>query len=280
MGTCTYCHQSAGLLSSKHQACEESHQRGLNLAARLALDAFSGKIDPEKFTQRWRGIRDENFVTGNEMGLALGKAFGPAITQCLEDGVLSSEEESRIRGVLSETKIQGPELDAVAWFKFTSACTLRVLLEEGIAATDAQIRYAERLPFDTQEGELLALRCDGVSYLKAKTKRSFIGGSQGVSIRLARGLYYRVGAFKGEPVETTEFPRLDKGTLAVSNQAIYFAGASERFRLPHSKVLSREIKSDGMLFWRDRANAKAEGFQYLDGMGWLLGNVFENLKSA
>ena len=49
-----------------------------------------------------------------------------------------------------------------------------------------------------QKGEQIVWAFPGADYLEDKTKRQYVGGSQGVSIRvMKKAVYYRVGAFKG-----------------------------------------------------------------------------------
>ena len=54
------------------------------------------------------------------------------------------------------------------------------------------------------------------------------GTSHGVSIRVARGLYYRPSAFRSRPIEWKETVHADTGMLGLTTKHIYFAGRRKR----------------------------------------------------
>ena len=103
-----------------------------------------------------------------------------------------------------------------------------------------------------------------------------VGVSHGVSVRLVKGVYYRVGAFKGRPVVRQERVSLGMGTLYVTTKHIYFSGPQKSLRIPYSKIVSYEQYSDGIGLMRDAATAKPQVFVTNDG--WLAFNLI-NLVS-
>ncbi len=131
------------------------------------------------------------------------------------------------------------------------------------------------LPFNLQKTENLVWVFQGVNYYEEKTRTRYVGGSQGVSIRIAKGVYYRTGAFKGERVQSSETVHADTGLLGVTNKHIYFAGSSKRFRIAFNKIVSFEPFSDGIGVQRDAQTAKAQSFQ--TGDGWFTYNLITNL---
>ncbi|MBV8737256.1 MAG: hypothetical protein JO007_08360 [Alphaproteobacteria bacterium] len=60
------------------------------------------------------------------------------------------------------------------------------------------------LPLNFQKGEQLVWAFKQVDYLEEKTRRQYTGGSQGVSVRIIKGVYYHVVGFKGHAVDRTE----------------------------------------------------------------------------
>ncbi|MDF3821738.1 hypothetical protein P3G55_17670 [Leptospira sp. 96542] len=76
------------------------------------------------------------------------------------------------------------------------------------------------------------------------------GGSRGVSIRIAKGLTYRVGSYKGGPIKeevTFKFP----GKLIVTSKRIIFIAAQKGFSIPLSKVTNLEPYDDGIGIQKD-----------------------------
>jgi hypothetical protein len=112
--------------------------------------------------------------------------------------------------------------------------------------------------------------------LQDKTKRQYAGTSQGVSVRVMKGVYYRVGAFKGQAIDSVERIHVDTGWLVITTKNIYFAGPQKSSRIPYSKIVSFMPFSDGVGFIRDGANAKPEIFVTSDG--WFSYNLVTNLS--
>jgi hypothetical protein len=131
------------------------------------------------------------------------------------------------------------------------------------------------LPINLQKGEQIVWAFPAADYLEDKTKRQYVGGSQGVSVRIMKGVDYRVGAFKGQPVERTERVHIDTGWVVITNKHIYFAGSARSLRIPYSKVVSFLPFDDGIGIIRDAANAKPQIF--VTGDGWFSYNLVTNL---
>lgn len=93
-------------------------------------------------------------------------------------------------------------------------------------------------------------------------------------MRIAKGLYWRVGAFKGYPVETTETIHVGTGPLAVTSKHLYFYSPQEAFRIRHDKIVSIAPYSDGTGVQRDAATAKPQKF--ITGDGWFPYNPMQN----
>ena len=76
------------------------------------------------------------------------------------------------------------------------------------------------MPFNFQKSETLVWLFNNVVYLEDKTRTQYVGRSSGVSIRIAKGVYYRVGAFQGQPISRTERIHVDTGAMAVTSKHI------------------------------------------------------------
>jgi hypothetical protein len=99
-----------------------------------------------------------------------------------------------------------------------------------------------------------------------------------VSLRIAKGVYYRTGGFKGQRVETTETVHADNGLFGVTNKHVYFFGSSKRFRIKYDKIVSFDPYSDGIGIQRDAATTKPQTFVTKDG--WFTYNLITNLAQA
>ena len=197
-----------------------------------------------------------------------------AIDDALADGLLTAEEERGILAVADHFAIDHGVLDRNdAWTRLIKASVLRDLAD-GIVP---QRRLVDRsLPFRLQKSETLIWSFANVAYATMRTRREFRGRSTGMSVRVAKGVYFRTGAFKGHPVETEEQVHLDTGILGITTRHIYFAGSTQRFRVRHDRVVTIEPYSNGIGIMRDRARAKPETFVL--GDGWFAYNLLRNIE--
>jgi len=83
--------------------------------------------------------------------------------------------------------------------------------------------------FALKPGEILLGRSEGVGLLEwVSTGSSYQGGSQGVSIRVMRGVSYRVGSSRGQLVKNPPaLKTLDVGTVTYTSKRITFSGMQE-----------------------------------------------------
>ena len=75
-----------------------------------------------------------------------------------------------------------------------------------------------------------------------------VGGYAGPSFRVARGVSFRMGAFKSAPVSTTDYEQDDQGTLYITSQRVVFAGQSSTKVVKLKDVVQCEPFSDGIQF--------------------------------
>ena len=112
-------------------------------------------------------------------------------------------------------------------------------------------------------------------YLEVVTRRQRRGGSQGVSIRVAKGLYYRPGTFRNRSVEWEETVHQDTGLLGLTAKHLYFSGGRKRFSVRYDRIVDFEPFSDGFGIMRDAQTAKPQSFR--TGDDWFAYNLGVNL---
>ena len=97
-------------------------------------------------------------------------------------------------------------------------------------------------------------------------------------MRIARGVYYRVGGFKGERYQTEETVHEDNGLMGFTDRHLYFAGDLRRFRIRWDRIVAFEPYADGIGVQRDAQSAKPQAF--VTGDGWFTYNLAVNLSQA
>ena len=131
------------------------------------------------------------------------------------------------------------------------------------------------VPFNLMKSEQLVWVIQGVDYLETVTRRERRGTSHGVSIRVARGLYYSPRQFRSRPTEWEETVHADTGLLGLTTKHIYSAGARKKFRVRYDRIVAFDPHEDGSGIMRDAQTAKPQASR--TGDGWSACNLAANL---
>jgi len=270
MSICKYCGKSAGLFRSKHTECEAQRQRreeaieaGRQEMAVAITEAIAVSGGFDALETRLAQIEQTSSVPSADRTTLLIGAWETAVDRFLDDGVLEASEETRLVEFTARFALPRDQLDRKgALTKTVKAGVLRDILNGKIPQ---RVSVDGHLPINFQKSEQIVWVFSGSNYLEDKARRQFVGGSQGVSVRLMKGFYYRVGAFKGHAVEHTDRVHVDSGYFVVTNKNLYFAGSRKSLRISLAKIVSFEPFSDGIGVMRDAATAKPQIFVTGDG---------------
>lgn len=280
MGNCIYCGKPAGFFRGKHAECEEQHRQRertiQNGCARIISEvrtAFKGTESLSTLEKKIVEIEQSHYVSPDLRSSLLIRAWVNALDDSLEDGILDHTEEARLIEFKEYFSLSQIELNANgALMKFTKATLIRDVVDGQIPQ---RMTIDGNLPINFQKGETVVWAFAASKYLEDKTRRRYVGGSHGVSVRVMNGVYYRVGAFGGHAVESTERVHVDTGWFVVTDKNIYFAGPQKSLRIPYGKIVSFEAFSDGIGVMRDSTTAKPQIF--VTGDGWFTYNLVANL---
>ena len=92
------------------------------------------------------------------------------------------------------------------------------------------------------------------SLMEERQKTHYVGGSNGVSVRIARGVYWRTGGFKGERVTERIKTVTDEGFLYVTNKRVVFAGLRKNVTYSINKIVNIIKYSDAIQFQKENEN--------------------------
>jgi hypothetical protein len=90
-----------------------------------------------------------------------------------------------------------------------------------------------------QKGEVCHWE-EGAGLRVQKIKHEYVGGYSSVSVPvpLVRGVRFRVGGFKGHPIDHTILEDGGTGVLHITNQRVCFAGQQRSVAIPYKKMIS------------------------------------------
>jgi hypothetical protein len=273
MGKCIFCSEPAGFLKKAHKECKQLHEQGRSEIVSLVSKAGLQAGGLNRLKSSIEQVARNNFIDQQSLGGLVVSGWERAVEAAFEDGVLTVQEETALSDLKQHFSLSQQALDRNgAYSKLVKGAVLRDILDGNLPE---RVQVNGNLPFNLQKDEKIVWLFQGVKYFEEKTRTRYVGGSQGVSIRIAKGVYYRTGSFKGEKVQTSETIHADTGLFGVTNKHVYFAGPSKRFRIAYNKIVSFEPFSDGIGVQRDALTAKPQSFA--TGDGWFTYNLIINL---
>lgn len=272
MANCKFCGEPAGFLRKKHAECHEKYVAAIELVKNAASGVATGVLENTNLTTALANAKS-SYVPVAHTRAALINGWESAVDHFLEDGVLDHKEEESLVSFKAKWSLDQSDLDRRGAFtRLVKAGVLRDVMEGKVP--ERVTIESGTLPFNFQKNEELVWLFQNVEYLEDKTRREYAGRSAGVSIRIAKGVYYRTAAFRGHPIERTERVSLGRGLLAITTKHVYFDGAKS-FRVKHEKIVSHTPFSDGVAIVRDSASAKPQVF--VTGDGWFTYNLLSNI---
>ncbi|MEO8233505.1 MAG: hypothetical protein ABI638_14580 [Ignavibacteriota bacterium] len=202
------------------------------------------------------------------------KSLEKAIYKSLDDGVITEVEEESIKEFIDHFQLSVDKLsNSKAYSKLVKSLILRDIFNGNLPK---RIQITNQVPFNLQKNETLIWLINGVDYYTDKVRREYVGRTQGVSLRIVKGVYYRLGEFKGHPVDTVEKIYLGRGILGFTNKQLYFFNSQTSFRIRYDKIISVSPSSNGFTIIKDGVTAKPQAF--IDGDGWFSYNLITNLS--
>ena len=97
-GTCRYRHQKSGFLSWYHNQCRDLHTAGIQEMTQLAAQAASAHTFNEAaLRQPLQAIAQRSRATSEDIDRALEEGFRQGVAQAMSDGIITRDEEERLR---------------------------------------------------------------------------------------------------------------------------------------------------------------------------------------
>ena len=131
-------------------------------------------------------------------------------------------------------------------------------------------------PINLQKSETPIWEFENATLYEEQTTRTMVGRSSGFSVRIAKGIYYRAGAFKGRPVVITNLVPKYYGAMLITNKHVYFYSREKSVRFPFTKIVSFVDFEDGIGIQLDKQNSKPIYIKNIDG--WLAYNIASNIQ--
>jgi hypothetical protein len=182
--------------------------------------------------------RAQQLYRSSEFQKRVWEAVAVAVRDVLNDDRLSPDEEERISRL---AEVLGVNLNELPQRNFD-------LWEElAIAGINAgRLPRVTNSPIVTKPGEIVHAAMV-VDLMKEVAIREMRGGYSGVSIRVTKGVSYRVGQVRAHSVVVgTQLQVQDTGTLAITSNRAVFVGRAKTLEFRYDRLLGMEQFKDGL----------------------------------
>ncbi len=135
------------------------------------------------------------------------------------------------------------------------------------------------LPFVLTKNECVIWAYADVQVDEMVTHKEYVGRTSGASIRIAKGVYWRIGACKGIPIEKSAFKSLGDAIVAITSKNLFFTiRGMDSVKIPLSKIVSIYPYSNGVLVVQD-GKRKSPLFFHVDDDSWFFANALKNASN-
>lgn len=158
-----------------------------------------------------------------------------------DDGIVTDEELRSVGHVLATLSVRWEDLPTDLVNRVHVATSI-INIQKG----HLPILPPGTTPFNLTAGETAHLVVPG-DVFEERTHRETMGRSSGYSVRIARGVTYRVGSSRGISVPVTTMVPVDSGVLGITDRRLLFAGGRQQLNAPWAKVGHVVPMSDGIV---------------------------------
>ena len=197
-----------------------------------------------------------------------------AATNFLKDGLLTPQEERMVNEYTTSFGIQTTSLPA----KYKSGDIAKIS-QAGILSGLQQGQFPPQTmgyPIMLAKGESVLWVYDDVKCFEEKVKREYISNRGGVSIKIAKGVYYRPSTGRTKPVEHKYMNLEGTGSLYITNKNLVFNSQTKGIRIAYTQIIGVTPYSNGLEINRDGRDNRLilEGFD-----SWFVMNVLSLIST-
>ena len=132
---CRYCGQQTSLLQRDHRGCRQTHQAGFAEMVQFAAQAAAAhSFNEAALRQTLQAIAQRSRATGEDIDHALEEGFRQGLAQAMSDGILTRQEEERLRTFRDNLALEDSTADSKTLATLDQASSDRLMMEARLAA--------------------------------------------------------------------------------------------------------------------------------------------------
>jgi len=217
----------------------------------LIKAAEDGRLSDDEINEIQARFKELELTVDDLEGIRV-QAYNAALHAVKSDAIITAEEEKELEKLQKFLKI--PESEIAISKKELSRLRLLTEIQKGnppYTSVPNVILQKSEAAYWSEPASILEQRV---------VRRRYEGGSHGVSIRIAKGLSYRVGAHRGQVVTDKEVQAVSSGELIITTKRVIFRGNTKSFNLRLNKLLELKFYSDGVRLTDDKGKPRIVRF--------------------
>ena len=243
------------------------------ITARALVNGVDTSVIEAEVNNALQRVSSDIAFSETEIKDMLFVSWDHAVKLALDDHILSEQEEDRLDTIAQFLGLR--EIESRPVFELYQKGKLLRILSQGHLPT---IVLDGVLPIPLASNERLVYKFDHVHYSNTVTESHFVGGSNGMSIRVCKGVSYRFGDFRGHTEKSDRINYVGGGSLFVTTKHLAFVSSSVSVRIPFDKIAGFTPTRKGFILYRTNKTAKPEWFEF--GNGWFPLNLISIVSST
>lgn len=207
-------------------------------------DYFTGAIDIVQMQGRIHKVISVLSILPDDINETYQYMLNKAADNFLKDGQLTGHEELLLNQYMAALNIQVQNLPVKyqngSITKIAQTAILNNVQSGKLPASPAM------LPILLGKGESLLWTYGNVTLYQEKIEKEFVGRHGGFSVRVMKGVTYRIGQHKGKPVEHSYMNNMGTGELYVTNKHLIFQSPTKAVKVPFAKLIGITPYTDGI----------------------------------
>jgi len=162
-----------------------------------------------------------------------------------KDQRITEDEKKELESIMSYFDLSQDDFD-FSQKNFNKFYSL-ALIDKGILPTPQFTGFDVIL----KKGEIVHWLCPSILKKFKKVTRTINYSGFSGSIKIVKGLRYRVGSINLSPQVSTVVVDEDSGNFWLTNQRLGFLGGRKSFALPYNKIMSFELFNDAIIIHKE-----------------------------
>jgi hypothetical protein len=185
------------------------------------------------------GFHKDSELSQDDFQKLCNEIFRDVVAQFIADRRVTANEINVLNNIINRLGIT-PDVEAWAQEKI-QFYALMARIESGVP-----LETGNPTGLILLKGEECYFSIPATLYDERVVARNYTGGSQGLNIRIVKGVSYRVGQQKGQMVSQTGMVPISEGYFVITNKRLVFSGNRKSVVTPFDKLIDLHLYSNGL----------------------------------